>query len=442
MDRGHIPSLEPTPHSTGPLPAHSFQEQHFIPNGQRISSAPNPPDSASTRPQVPAYVPSSTPAMAQVALARPPLSPSMQRPDLAARGPLEPPLRSAPLYSSQRANFQNGLNDNGIYIPESSFHDRIVAVPNPVTMGPALSYHRVPAGSRTLHYPGRKSRPTLNTRGPIYVGPSNDARILEQQGGFRGRIPLEESIMNQPYPHRPGLAVPYPRSYPPVQQFLASGPPPGFPPGLPQGSRHPAIGPSKLAIGAVPSETDSSSTIVNKNGESAGITHTTMARPRAGMTDGSHGQDHTFPIQPFTTPTRHNGGSLRENSTVKRHGQPDMTPKRPSQRTFDASSPLSNRFPHDPNRPFGGQDSTHLGGQIHPRQSDENAYPLSDRKVWIGGLRPEADIELVALLLDPWKPSHLKPTVCKSGPKWDRAEQGYGGYTFAEYENGVPLLGN
>ncbi|KAL8726555.1 MAG: hypothetical protein Q9181_006000 [Wetmoreana brouardii] len=433
MERGHVLPLERTQQvSTQPLPATLLPQQHFVSSGQRISSAPNPSESALTGPQLLAYVSDSTPKMTQVSLARPPFAAPSPR---AVYGFFEPPLRSAPLYQLDRHEFHGEIYDNGMNIPRSGFPDRIVAVPSPTMVGGPGPYHRA---SRTLHLPSKKSRNMPYFRGPVYSGPSNDARVLELQGVAKGRIPLEEGRMHELNSHQVCVPVPYPRHYPPPQQYDHSAPVVGPPP---QGSRRAAIGPSNLSKAVVLPETDSSYAEANgKAGSAVTMQSDAMTEPNVTKANGSYGLDNLVPSQPFATPPRQREDNFRGPGTAKRHAQLDITPRHPVAKTSEAasgSSPAFRRFSNASNRPYDGLSSTGQSGQhqlnsgTRSRRWNEGNWPVSDRKVWIGHMRPDTDVQMLAGLLDRWRP-RLDP-ISVSFKKGLKDERGFRGYTFAEY---------
>ncbi|KAL8700026.1 MAG: hypothetical protein Q9201_005672 [Fulgogasparrea decipioides] len=415
-----------------PLPATLLPQQHFVSSGQRISSAPNPSEPALTGSQLPAYVSDPTPKMTQVSLARPPFAAPSQH---AVYGSFEPPLRSAPLYQLDRHEFHGEIYDNGMNIPSSGFPDRIVAVPSPTIVGGPGPY---PRASRTLHFPSKKSRNMPYFRGPVYSGPSNDARVLELQGMAKGRIPFEEGRMHELHPHLVCAPVPYPRHYPSPQQYDSSVPVVGPPP---QGSRRAAIGPSNLSKAVVLPETDSSYAEANgKPGSAVVMQSDAMAEPKVTKANGSYGLDNMAPSQPFVTPPRQREDSFRGPGTAKRHAQPDMTPRHPIARASDAasgSSPAFRRFSNSSIRPSDGLSLTGQSGQHQlssgprSRRWSEANWPVSDRKVWIGHMRPDTDIQMIAGLLDRWRP-RLDP-ISVSFKKGLKDERGFGGFTFAEY---------
>ncbi|KAL9588769.1 MAG: hypothetical protein Q9203_002423 [Teloschistes exilis] len=434
-----IPNVEYLQQNTRLSPVSPFQAQPVFLSGQRNSSAPALSDNPLTRSQSHASMPLSTQSVPQVDLAYSHIHPSIQRSDLTVYGSLESVMRAGPPYNRDLADSMGGLSRPG-------FSDRHTPVPTTATMGGPLPYPPGLAGSRTFHLPSKKQRTPIYAKGPIYVGPSNDARLLEHQvvgqsrgqeeqfRGYTGRVPFEESRMSQLYPH------PYPKRYPPQHQLRS----PGYPPGSSlQGSRNSTLGRSSLANAMASPEADYSPATAGAKSTDESLGSMAGNRPR--KTDSSRFQNGFHENQGASTAQRRDE-RIYDAKAAAHHARPDTASTHNSQHganTASISNSTLNRFSNAPSRPYEGTASTHYGSEFQPgsgtrpRMANDHEYPTSDRKVWIGGLSPDADHHLLQQILDPWKPSEVGPILCSSNAakSSDRGDRGYGGFSFAEFDD-------
>lgn len=419
--QGRIPNVEHLQQITRPSPVLPSQEQPMYFSGQRNSSAPFLLDMSSTRSPSHASTALTTQSMPQVDLSHSQIHPSMQRSDLTVYGSLEPIMRSGPLYHSDPVDNSSGFSRPG-------YSERQPAISNTATMGEPLPYPQSLGGPRTFHFPSRKPRTPMYAKGPIYIGPSNDARILghqtaEQYRGYKGRIPFEESQMSQHYPY------PYPRHYPPPHQLHS----PTYPPGLSlQGSRNSTLGRSNLATGMVPPETDNSAASATTKPTNQSLDS------MADQANSSRFQGGFHDAQGAST-TQRRDEDFDDAEATGHHARPDTASTHHSQHADNRTS-LANPVPHRlstaPSRPYEGTASTRYSTEFQPghgsrpRMTDDHEHIPPNRKVWIGGLLPDSDGRLLQQMLDPWKPSDVGPILCstKAG-----GNKGYGGFAFAEY---------
>ncbi|KAL8835859.1 MAG: hypothetical protein Q9170_003153 [Blastenia crenularia] len=411
-------------------------EQVFAHESRRNYSGPSHAKFA--QPQSTASVPSSTPRMVQTAFQQPSIPPPLPRLDDPNARPVEPPFRSAPLYPSRRDHYSDPT-DSGINVPRPGYSDTVIALPPPAPMTGPFTLHRMPAGPRAIHYPANQSRTLPRTRGPVYVGPSNDARVLEKQGVPRHRGSSEAARMNWVPPHPYGQQVPYHDSHQPVQQSQPYGASAEVPR---QGTMRPSQNPANFAHSMVPLESRQGSIATEQ--VSLRVNQHALARPHLDRLRDPNEQEYAIPHPPFTAPPRRLQDTFYEPHTVKHNAFPDLTPPHRAQRKFEAlpsGSPKSHRF----------SDASNGHHEMTPRARNTGEYqytpgsrshrdrdlPLSDRKVWIGGLLPTSDVGILTRLLEPWAPVsvgkvHVSYRTINS--RLDSTGPAHYGYTFAEFE--------
>ncbi|KAL9580624.1 MAG: hypothetical protein Q9212_004389 [Teloschistes hypoglaucus] len=432
--QGHISNVEYLQQHTRPSPVLPFQAQPVFLSGQRNSSLPALFENPSTRSQSHASTPPSTQSMPQVDLAYPQIHPSVQRSELTVYGSLEPATRARPPYDRDLAHSMGGLSRPG-------FSDSHMPVSTTATMGGPVPYPPGLAGSRTLHLPSKKQRTPIYAKGPIYVGPSNDARLLqhqvveqfrgqveEQYRGYRGRAPYEENRMSQPYPY------PYPRNHPPPHPLRSSVYPPGS---SLQGSRNSTLGRSNLANAIAPPEADYSPATAGAKSTDESLGSMAGNRPR--KTDSSRFQDGSHENQGTSTAQRPEE-KIYDAKAAAHHARPDTASTHNSQQAANTASrgdSTPKRFSNAPSRPHEGHASTHCGSEFEPdsgtrqHMADDHENPTSDRKVWIGNLPSDTDHHLLQQMLDPWKPSEIGPVICSSNP----SKAGNKAFAFAEFDD-------
>ncbi|KAL8723122.1 MAG: hypothetical protein Q9225_000525 [Loekoesia sp. 1 TL-2023] len=407
------------------------QEQECITYAQRNSSAPPSSHVAFAQPQFTPSIPSSTPGIAQIVLPRPPIPPTLPRSDNANTRPVEPSPRSAPLFPSRRTEHCSDPTDSRIDFSRPGFSDTIVAMPSPGSMPGSSSFYRVPAGPRSFHHPVNKSRTLPRTRGPVYVGPSNDARVLEKQGVPRHHSSFGEGRMSRGFQYPHSQQIPYPKPYAPFQHSQPNSGPINLPP---QDYGYPAAGPNTFASRFMSREINRASTKSDRG--SFRTDQYATERPQIDRLNGSYEQDRAIPPQQFNTTSRQHEHTFHEPDTAERHGFPEITPPNHVQRKFEAvpiTSPTRHRF-SNASPPESIPKTRDTGEHQYTPDSrthrSDRSYSVSDRKVWIGGLMPEADSEIITRLLEPWGPVSVSRILISKSMK---PQQGpHHAFAFAE----------
>ncbi|KAL8870487.1 MAG: hypothetical protein Q9174_003482 [Haloplaca sp. 1 TL-2023] len=390
-------------------------QQQSFPSSGRNSSAPAYPNMALNQYQPPPYIPGRTPTVPYAPLVPGPYPPPPQLHHNGTYGTMEPPLHSAPPQPFQQPEFPFHRNEFVRYLPDSDPSWKIPPGPNLAVMGAPSSYHRVPNSSRTMHLPGRRPRPSF--RGPIWQGPSNDARSPGQQDGSRAPFLNDQPPMNFAYPHPAGPSVSFGSEYQT----------PRFPPGLPQGNKQGmGPGPSKLSNNMVVRDWDTSpKASVDNSGEPSN----TRQAPGS-YSDPTYGHHRTPPSGIHATPPRRRGDSLADSGSMKRLPHPTATPRVSNQRP-SADDWRSSLAPHRNSMSSSHtQEGKHFGRNNHfgsaPRA---DTRPLSDRKVWIGGLPNDSNYESVVELVSTWGPISISP-ICRGN-----FTRPAGAFFFAEFED-------
>ncbi|KAL8679684.1 MAG: hypothetical protein Q9186_004046 [Xanthomendoza sp. 1 TL-2023] len=437
-NRDHFPVRVP-PQLTirAPFPIITQQEQQVYPTVQRQFSDPSSLHSVVVPPQPPGPVPASTgatPIMSQVFPSRAPYPPSGQYHGPTKDELSKPPQLSKPLYPPGRTEYHaNTTHANSSRI---GFPDMFLAAPpRGMAPGPHPYYHLSP-GTRGYNQPLNKLRSGPKTKGPVYIGPSNDARILEYQGVPKGRA------MNRNHPNSAGSQMYNSRQYLPSQPnqsswtpFSPSGPPLPPPP-PPQGSGSSAITPSSIAKGMVTTSADHGPPIILGE-ESEGLQQMgqrDLPRPHVGNLHGT-GKELTSSAQKDAHPREVEvrkqesyapGGRMHAESTLPHmvHG---------SSVASAIGSPTLRRFSNAADfsvKRYNGQYQNTQGSRGHRFEMDD--CPVSDRKIWIGGLPPKTDIGVLAQVLKPYEPFELNKLLVSSKNLDSRSD--YAGFTFAEYD--------
>ena len=431
FNREYFPNNRPAQHpSSARLPVHPR-----FPTVQRNISSPTSLRTGAVPPNMNPSVSSSTSMMSQVFPARAPFPPTLQR-----FGPAKNELSKLPhfpgqQYSSRRIEKYGPPSHDDI--PRSGFPDMYFAAPPPEMMGGQYPDYQMPHGVVGYNQQVNRTRTFSTNKGPIYVGPSNDARILERQGVPRGRGSFGERNMSRSKTHTIGPQISQSRQLHSLQQDQHPGPPLGPPP---EGSGPPIITPSSLANEMVTTnaaygyaiipETDHKAT---NDAQQHSLPKSTIDKPCGSIEDCSS------PIQPFVFPYQ-KGARNHEASAPVGRTDVESTPPRMMQRAFIANQtakPTSFLSSNDTDQSHGASPATryyghHFNtGEPHGHSLDLDQCPLSDRKLWIGGLPPNTDVNTLARLLEPFGPCQLSSIRLSKLPPTSRVH--HPGFTFAEY---------
>ncbi|KAL8790619.1 MAG: hypothetical protein Q9213_000466 [Squamulea squamosa] len=432
-----FPSNAPTQHPGGAQITTLQQGQQLHPTVQRNFSDPTSLLRMDVvPPQMTASVPPYTPMMSQGFHARAPFPPSLQRVGPTKNEPLKPfSLSGQP--DPQRRNDNYGYPSN-LDISRNGFRDMFFGVPNPQRISGQHSHHQVPPGPMGYSQIANRQRTFLKSKGPVYVGPSNDARILERQGVPRGRGSFGERHVYRANPNAFGPQIPHSRQLPPSQQSQLLGPRSGPPS---QASGPTAITSTSLAKELVTTDAAYGSSIGHEIMRDT--RHDAMSMPH---TNKPHGfvEGLTSPLQQCVSPRQHDG---RDHGTSAPEGCLDLGSTQPHmvQRTSAANltgSPTLRRFSdkkdssHWANPPVQRSGQYFNNGANRSQRRDEEDCPLSDRKIWVGGLPPDTDIQVLGRLLEPFGPFQLDNIKESKQPPHYRGNFGNcGGFTFAEFHD-------
>lgn len=267
------------------------------------------------------------------------------------------------------------------------------------------------------------------------MGPSNDARVLEKEGVPKHRGSVGEGRVGRGKQPTYGQQMPQSKPYPPFQQSYPSGAPPNF---SQQGPGYPVVGPNDVPHRVLSSDIDRPPTTTEQ--DSNRRNHKAALRPLLDGMNGPQERQLAFPAQLSTTPPRQGRDTFQRSRFPDVNGTPDTTPPHLVHRDFDAApinSPTPHRFSNASTRPFRATSRTHKGGeqQTTPNSRGNRSdwdEALCDRNVWIGGLRPDAKIEILAGLLGPWGPVSLSGIKVPKFPKDDKQSEN-SSFAFAEY---------
>ncbi|KAI4145061.1 MAG: hypothetical protein LQ341_002472 [Variospora aurantia] len=423
--------------SSTQFPTFAPQDQQPFENAQRIISAPVALPSALVSSGSAPSMPSATPEMPQVSLSRSLLPYPLHRANPAGSGPVEQALRSAPLPSLGGATHYSDPTDRGLDLPKYGYSDYCVAIHPPgLAVGPA-SYSRVPDG-RPLSLPSaHTARNPAKPRAPVYIGPSNDARVLEREEVPRYRDSFGEGRMRRENTQVLSQQQPFSIPFPPVEQGDHYPAPSKF---AHQGSRNISAGPNYSAKRVVSSETDY---VPAAYAQGSYRKHQNMSgKAPHDRISAAYEKGRSNSAQHFTTPPRQGRDTFPGSFDAERHGYPGTMPSMYVHSTFDAlplHSPTRHRFSNASSRPFRavpcadhtGDQHTSPSSQVHKWDRNEM---YSDRKIWISGLKPDANVTVLDDLLQPWGPTNIsKIKVSRMTPG---KENQFNGYAFAE---SVPL---
>ncbi|KAL8908095.1 MAG: hypothetical protein Q9171_005589 [Xanthocarpia ochracea] len=431
FNREYFPNNRPAQHpSSARLPVHPR-----FPTVQRNVSNPILLRTGAIPPNMNPSVSSSTSMTSQVFPAGAPFPPTLQRFGPAKNELSKPPHFPGQQYSSRRIDKYGYPSHDDI--PRSGFPDMYFAAPPPDMMGGQYPHYRVPHGFVGHNQKANRTRTFPTNKGPIYVGPSNDARILEHQGVSKGRGSFGERNMSRSNTQTIGPQISQSRQLHSLQQGQHAGPPLGPPP---QGSGPPTITPSSLANEMVTTNAAYGSAIIPESGHEA--THDaqqqSVPKPTTDKPCGSV-KDCSSPVQPFGSPYQ-KGAGIHEASAPAGRTNVESTPPRMMQRAFIASQmtkPTSFLFSNDTDQSHGASPATHYNGhhfntgEHHGHSLDLDECPLSDRKLWIGGLPHNTDVKTLARLLEPFGPCQLSSIRLSKLPQTSRFH--HPGFTFAEY---------
>ena len=393
------------------------QEQGYHSNARHNSSAPTSSHVAFAQLQVTPSIPSSTPRTPSVILPHPRTQLPPKPLESTSTRQLEPPLRSAPPYPSRRLEHSSDSNDSGIIVSRPGFSDTNVAMPPPVGIPGPSTIRRLPVGHREILPARNKPRTSSWTRTPQHTGPPNDARTFEQQNWAQLRASFWEGQQNRAFHQSHGQSIPYPKHHLPLELSQPYEAHSGFPS---QGIGHSSFEPNNFARRVGPSEDSSVSNITGR--KSTQSNQNTIVGAYFDRCHEPGRQAHPTAPQQFTTPPRRNEGSIRKSWLGERATPPFHVQRRPDANTIDSHT--RNRFSNASSRVCETTSDIHNVGESgstpnsRAHRSDQD-WPLSDRKVWVGGLMPETNIGVIERLLEPWGPVTLSKLFLSN--KWTKA---------------------
>lgn len=394
------------------------------PTLQRNFSDPTSLRMRAIPPKMPPSAPSASPMMSQGFPTRAPFPSTLQQ-----FGPAKNE-QSKPLHLSGQ-QFPPRRTDNDGHVPNVNlsrygFPDMFYALPPSAMMGGQYPHYQVSSGPTSYNQPANRMQPFPKTKGPVYVGPSNDARILERQGVPRGRGSFGERNMFRGNPQSFGPQIPQSRQLPPSGQ--------GQYPGLPQGSGPPVITPSSLSNETLATKPTHGSSFIPEDVH-GGMQHTRQGSMPNPLVEKPYGfsEEHTSPIQPLGSQHQIDDRNHEPpGRTVVESRLPSVMQE--TSITNHMSSHALRRFSNNMNPSHGANPATQYIGQhfdsgiARGRPCPMEECPLSDRKLWIGGLPPDTEVTTLAQLLEPFGPCQLNKILLSKN-----VNSNFGGFTFAEY---------
>ncbi|KAL8848929.1 MAG: hypothetical protein Q9221_006087 [Calogaya cf. arnoldii] len=407
---------------SAPFPSLLQHWNQVDPTLQRNFSDPTALHLSVIPPKMPPSAPSSSPMTNQGFLTRPPFPPMLQQSSPAKNDPSKQHHFSQ--HYLPRLPENDGRSSN-ISLSGCGSPDMVFPLPPPPMMSGQFPHHHMSSGPTRFNQPANRMQCFPKTKGPVYIGPSNDARNLERQGVPINRPSFGERNMNQGNPHSFGFQSPHSRQPPPSRQGRYSG--------LLQGAASPIITHSSLSNEILPGK-GAHNIPENVHGQFLHTRQESMPEPRIEEL-GGFGKDHTSSNQPLAFP-HGNGVRNHETSTPTGHILESTTPgmtqgmfitgEMDSRALRRNSNSLHPAYGANPAAPYIGQHPNK--GFSRGRQCPIEEYRVSDRKIWVGGLRPDTDVTTLTRLLQPFGPCELhKILVSKSG------SSDFGGFTFAEY---------
>ncbi|KAL8993087.1 MAG: hypothetical protein Q9169_006611 [Polycauliona sp. 2 TL-2023] len=318
-------------------------------------------------------------------------------------------------------------------LPRYGFPDMFFAVPSPAMVpGQYPQYH---TSSRPNRYNQTANRmpPFPKSKGPMYTGPSNDARILERQGVPKGRGALGERNPTHGNPYSFGPHLPQSREPPPSRE--------GHYYGSLHNSAAPVITPSRLSneLSAEATAQGSSTFPPRLNEGMQYPPWESMPQPRVPNSSGL-GEEHCSPSTPL--------GSLHRTTHI--HEAPPPSGRTDGESALPAmmqgplsanqmGSQASRRFSSNMNPSHGANTATQYAGRhyvnIIPRDrrhSTEERHTQSDRKVWIGGLPQDTQVGALTELLEPFGPHELSNLLVSRTGNMGKE---FAGFAFAEFQH-------
>lgn len=402
----HGPQVDPT-----------LQRNFSDPTSTRLDGIP---------PKIPPSAPSASPMMNQGFPIRAPFPPPLQQLCPPKNEQSRPPHLSGQQYPSRRNDDDRRVPN--VNLPRYGFPDMYYAVPPSAMMG-QYPHYQVQPGPMRYNQPANRIQPFPKTKGPVYVGPSNDARILERQGVPRGRGSFGERNTSRGHPQSFGPQTPQSRQLPASRHDQYSG--------SPEGSGPPVITPSSLSNELSATKPTRGSSFIPEDAPSE-MHHTRRSSMPKALVEKScgFGEEHTRPIPPLGSPHQI---AARNHENLAPPGFPVPESMPPSMVQVASitdqmgSHPLR-RFSNNMNPSRGVNPITQYVGQHldsgigRGRPCPMEECPLSDRKLWIGGLPPATELPTLDQLLEPFGRYQLgKIMLSKTG------NSDFGGFTFAEY---------
>ncbi|KAL8833304.1 MAG: hypothetical protein Q9176_008036 [Flavoplaca citrina] len=430
-DRDHLPANTSTQNAGNTrFPALLHHGHQVDPTLQRNVSEPPSLRVDEVPPRLTPSAPSSSPMVHQDGPIRASFPTSQQRFPLAENEIPKPHPFSGPQYPIRQIgnnHYISNVNTSGCDFPDMFF-----AVPPPAVMdGQHLVQQHIPSAPARYIQPANRLRPFSKTKGPLYVGPSNDARILERQGVPRGHAPFGERKLNRANPNQSG---------PHISQLRQSGPSrQGQYAEAQQSPGHLSFPPSRLSNELVINKSAHESYIIPEqvHEEMQHARQQTMPQQSAQETHDSK-EGHESPIQPRGSPHRN---SASNHGAPRPSGFTDVQPTplemmQESSTTNQMGHYSLRRFSDHMNPPHGLNPSAQYVGQHRSnmmprgRAFSMEDRELSDRKLWVGGLPPNTKILTLAQLLEPFGPCQLSDVMVSK-----KVNSDLGGFTFAEFQN-------
>lgn len=429
-DRGHLPANTSTQNAGNALfPALLHHGHQADPTLQRNISEPPSLRVGDVPPRMTPSAPSSSPMVHQDGPICASFPPSQQRFPLAENETSKPHPFSGSQYPIRQIgnnHYTSNVNTFGCDFPDMFF----AVPPRAVMDGQHLVQQHIPSASARYIQPANRMRPFSKTKGPLYVGPSNDARILERQGVPRGRASFGERNLNRANPNQSGPYFSQSRQFAPSRQG---------PYAEAQQSPGPlSIPPSRLSKELVINKSAYDSYVIPEqvHEEMQYARQQTMPQQLAQEAhDSKEGRE--SPVQPMGSPHQNSAsnheaprpsgftdvqptppGKMQEPSTTNQIGHHSL------RRFSDHVNPLHGL---NPSAQYIGQHRSNMipRGRAFSLEDRE----LSDKKLWVGGLPPNTKILTLAQLLEPFGPCQLSDVMVSK-----KVNNDLGGFTFAEYD--------
>ena len=330
--------------------------------------------------------------------------------------PKEQYLYSTASYPNRRKAFYGDPTDRGVALSRPCIPDSTVAVVPSDFRSPHMG-RREMWGPSTFLPPTNQARYQGKRRPSVFKGPANDARVLERPDLFQGRVSGVEDRARLPRSNRQ-------IEYFPVHLRNAQGQPYAQPLETARQVSGSAIHPLHF-VDSCRSPGIQPVGHSREHGETA--ERTRHDHPRSSDPENTaHGQTSADPSR---TPYPYEERSRPVNSEYA--GQ---ISERAAQNGLPKTAPVTPKR----NR-YGTKISPDKAGKVvhsSPRQYDDpseqkfdSASP--DRKVWVGALRPDTDVQLLQRILSGWGPLETTPDKIFISSKNHDLSSSFPGFAFA-----------